>query len=108
MKAFIDRLYCFYNFTDERPGPWSSQLADLGRKAVVIAVGEQTNPEEGGMDLALKAMCLPVEALGYEIIDEMPVLGIFHKGIVKQHPEKLEKAENIGRLLASSLSHIFK
>ena len=105
IKAFIDRLYCFYNFTDERPGPWSSQLADQGRKAVIIAVGEQTNPEEGGMDLALKAMRLPVEALGYEIIDEMPVLGTFHKGIVKKHPEKIEKAESLGRLLASRLSH---
>jgi len=57
------------------------------------------------MDLALKAMRLPVEALGYEIIDEMPVLGTFHKGIVKKHPEKIEKAESLGRLLASSLSH---
>ena len=36
MKAFIDRLYCFYNFSDERPGYWSSRLAGQGRKAVPL------------------------------------------------------------------------
>ena len=34
MKSFIDRLYCFYDFGDERPGHWSSQLAGQGRKAL--------------------------------------------------------------------------
>ena len=101
MKSFIDRLYCFYNFSDERPGSWSSQLADQGRKAIIAAVGEQASHEEGGMDLTLKAMRLPIEALGYEVIGEMPVLGIFNKGKVKKYPQELEKAESLGRLLAS-------
>lgn len=103
MKSFIDRLYCFYNFSDERPGYWSSQLADQGRKAIIIAIGEQASREEGGMDLTLKAMRLPIAALGYEVIAEMPVLGIFHKGKVKNYPEELEKAEHLGRLLAKSI-----
>jgi len=100
MKSFIDRLYCFYEFSDERPGYWSSQLADQGRKAIIAAVGEQASREEGGMDLTLKAMRLPIEALGYEVIGEMPVLGIFNKGKVKRYPQELEKAERLGRLLA--------
>lgn len=103
MKSFIDRLYCFYNFSDERPGHWSSQLADQGRKAIIIAIGEQASREEGGMDLTLKAMRLPIAALGYEVTAEMPVLGIFHKGKVKNYPEELEKAEHLGRLLAKSI-----
>lgn len=103
MKSFIDRLYCFYNFSDERPGYWSSQLADQGRKAIIIAIGEQASREEGGMDLTLKAMRLPIAALGYEVTAEMPVLGIFHKGKVKNYPEELEKAEHLGRLLAKSI-----
>lgn len=41
MKSFIDRLYCFYDFSDKRQGSWSSQLADQGRKAIIAAVGEQ-------------------------------------------------------------------
>lgn len=40
MKAFIDRLYCFYNFENQHPRKWSSQLADQGRKAVVVAIAE--------------------------------------------------------------------
>ena len=32
MKAFIDRLYCFYNFTNDRPRRWSSQFAGEGAK----------------------------------------------------------------------------
>jgi multimeric flavodoxin WrbA len=103
MKSFIDRLYCFYNFSDERPGSWSSQLAGLGRKAIIVAIGEQASREEGGMDLTLKNMRLCIEALGYEVIDEMPVLGIFHKGKVKKYPEELEKAEHLGKLLAQSI-----
>ncbi|MDG6243521.1 MAG: flavodoxin family protein [Methanolobus sp.] len=30
MKAFIDRLYPYYDFSDERPGPYSSKLEDQG------------------------------------------------------------------------------
>jgi len=100
MKSFIDRLYCFYEFSDERPGYWSSQLADQARKAIIAVVGEQASREEGGMDLTLKAMRLPIEALGYEVIGEITVLGIFNKGKVKRYPQELEKAERLGKLFA--------
>ncbi|MFC1913680.1 flavodoxin family protein [Chloroflexota bacterium] len=101
MKSFIDRLYSFYYFSDERPGYWSSRLGDQGRKAIISFVGEQTSLEEGGMDLSFETMRRSVEALGYEIIGEMPVLGIFHKGKVKEYSQVLEQAENLGRELAS-------
>lgn len=101
MKSFIDRLYCFYNFADERPGYWSSQLADQGRKAIIAVVGEQASREEGGMDLTLETMRRSIEALGHEVIDELPVLGIFHKGKVRKYPQILEQAEALGRRLAS-------
>ena len=103
MKSFIDRLYSFYNFSDERPGHWSSQLADQGRKAIIAVVGEQATREEGGMDLTLETMRRSIKALGYGVVDELPVLGIFHKGKVKEYPKILEQAEAIGRQLASSL-----
>jgi multimeric flavodoxin WrbA len=103
MKAFIDRLYCLYDFSDERPGSWSSRLANQGRKAVIIAVCEQKSREEAGMDLTLRAMRLCVEALGYEVISELPVLGVFGKGEIKKYPEELEKAEALGKLLAGSV-----
>lgn len=40
MKAFIDRLYCFYNFQNTRPRAWSSQLGHQDRKAVLMAICE--------------------------------------------------------------------
>jgi len=103
MKSFIDRLYCFYNFSDERPGQWSSQLAGQGRKAIIAVVGEQATREEGGMDLTLEVMRRSIKALGYEVIAELPVLGIFNKGKVKEYPQVLEQAESLGIRLASLL-----
>lgn len=101
MKSFIDRLYCFYDFDDERPGNWSSRLGKQGRKAVIAAVGEQIGDEESGMNLALKAMRLPLEALGYEIIAELSVTGVFKKGKVLQYPESLNSAESLGKRLGN-------
>jgi len=101
MKSFIDRLYCFYDFSDERPGYWSSQLAGQGRKAIIAVVGEQATREAGGMDLTFETMRRSIKALGYEVIDELPVLGIFHKGKVREYPQILEQAEALGRRLAS-------
>ena len=101
MKAFIDRLYCFYDYGKERPGGWSSRLADEGRKAAIVVVGEQLTSEEGGMDLTMEALRRPLEALGYEVVIEMPVFGIHHRGRVKEYPETLEKAEQLGEEMAA-------
>lgn len=101
MKSFIDRLYCFYDYGKERPGEWSSRLADQGRKAAIVVVGEQLTSEEGGMDLTLEALRRPFEALGYEVVSEMPVFGIHHRGRVKEYPETLEKAEQLGEEMAA-------
>ncbi|THB63256.1 MAG: flavodoxin family protein, partial [Desulfovibrio sp.] len=35
MKAFIDRLYAYYDFTDDRPRGYSSRLAGKDRQAAV-------------------------------------------------------------------------
>ncbi len=100
MKSFIDRLYSFYNFSDERPGYWSSQLAGQGRKAIIAVVGEQASREESGMDLTLETIRRSIVALGYEVIGELPVLGIFARGKVKEYPQILEQATDLGRQLA--------
>ena len=101
MKAFIDRLYCFYNFDDNRPRGWSSQLADQGRKAVLAAVCEQVGKDD--MGFTLEAMRRPLQALGYEIIGELPVFGIFDRAKVKEEKEILIKASKLGADLAKSL-----
>jgi multimeric flavodoxin WrbA len=100
MKAFIDRLYCYYEFDNaNRPGPWSSRLADQGRKAALLAVCEQMNEEEG-LGFTVKGMRLPLEALGYEIADEVVSFGRFAKGAVKGDDEVLKRCAEVGGGLA--------
>jgi multimeric flavodoxin WrbA len=101
MKAFIDRLYCFYRFDDQRPRGWSSRLAGQGRKAVLAAVCEQENPAD--MGFTLEAMRYPIAALGFDILGELPVYGIFDKAKVKEKKAVMGKAEKLGRALAQSL-----
>lgn len=101
MKAFIDRLYCFYNFDKQRPGPWSSQLGNQGRKAIVGAICEQEN--EYDMGFTLEAMKRPLEALGYEVVGELTVLEIFHKGKVAKDLVNIDKAHQLGLSLADAL-----
>jgi multimeric flavodoxin WrbA len=101
MKAFIDRLYCFYNFVDPRPGPWSSKLADQERKALVAAVSEQSDKKD--MGFTLEAMQWPLEALGYEVIEQLPILGTFARGQVADSPNYLASAEKSGEQLAAAI-----
>lgn len=100
-KAFIDRLYCFYELEYPRPGPWSSRLSGQNRKAVVIAVAEQ--PDLGDTGIILEAMRKPLEALGYEVLEEVLALGAFDKGAVSQRPEVLGATENAAATLARSI-----
>ena len=99
MKAFIDRLYCFYDFDNEHPRGWSSRLANQGKKAVLTIVAEQVDPKDLGV--AMEAMRLPVKALGYSIAGELAVPGVFEAGVVRQRPEVLDQAARLGRNLAA-------
>jgi multimeric flavodoxin WrbA len=104
LKAFIDRLYCFYYFGEERPGYWKSQLADKGKKAVIAVIGEQKDEEEGGINLTLTTLSLPIKALGYKIVNQISVPGVFPKGKIKDDLHILDKAEAVGKHLAASLA----
>lgn len=101
MKAFIDRLYCFYHFDDNRPRGWKSGLAGQGRKAVLGAVCEQESPSD--MGFTLEAMRYPLQSLGYEIFAEIPVFGIFDRGKIKQKVDVLAEAEKVGYDFGKSL-----
>lgn len=101
MKAFIDRLYCFYNFAKDHPRSWSSQLAGQNRKAVIAAICEQENATD--MGFTLEAMKQPLIALGYEIVGELTVFKIFDKGGVKKDKESIAEARALGAQLATQL-----
>ncbi|MFC2009212.1 flavodoxin family protein [Chloroflexota bacterium] len=95
MKAFLDRLYSYYDFTEPRPGPVASRLSGQGRKAVIVAVGEQDTYELGGMDSTLVILRRNLDILGFQIVGELPVLGVFEGGEVLKRPEVLKAAEEL-------------
>ena len=101
IKAFIDRLYCFYNFDTNCPRGWSSRLSGQGRKAVLAAVCEQKDKKD--MGFTLDAMRLPLEALGYEVIGQLPVFKIFDRGKVKEDRDLLTRASQLGADLAQAI-----
>ncbi|NWH05372.1 flavodoxin family protein [Desulfobacter latus] len=101
MKALIDRLYCFYNFNDNRPRSWTSQLENQGRKAVIAAICEQESVED--MGFTLEAMRQPLAALGLDVIGELAVFRIFDKAKVKDDKEAMGKAYQLGRDLACAV-----
>ena len=103
IKAFIDRLYCFYTFDNNRPRGWSSRLENQGRKAVLAAVCEQESEED--MGFTIEAMRRPLIALGYEIIGELMVFAVFDRGKVKEKRDILASASSLGVKLAKSLSN---
>jgi multimeric flavodoxin WrbA len=102
MKAFIDRLYCFYIFENTRPRAWASRLAHQGRKAAIVAICEQDDPRDMGWPL--EAMRLPLEALGFEIVGELSVLGVFDKGGITTQQDTIVQARRLAATLARSLT----
>ncbi|MDT8273306.1 MAG: flavodoxin family protein, partial [Desulfomonilia bacterium] len=78
-----------------------SRLAGQGRTAVVSAVCEQADSYD--MGFTLEAMRRPLEALGYDVIGELPVFGIFEKGGVRERTDLLEAAEKLGAELSEAI-----
>jgi multimeric flavodoxin WrbA len=101
MKAFIDRCYPFFEFSQERPGPYRSRLGGAGRKLLCVGVCEQN--EESEMALTLPAMSKPFPPLGYEVVAELAITGHFARGSVRRDDEALSKARQAGERLAAAL-----
>lgn len=101
MKAFIDRLYCYFDFDEPRPGPWTSRLIGQGRVGLVAAVCEQKDPRDMGCTLDVMRMSL--DALGYKLAGEMAVMATYDKGKVATDNRALEDAVKLGRRLGKAL-----
>ena len=101
MKAFIDRLYPYYIFSDDRPRNYRSRLADKKRMSLFFSIAEQTDPQEEGF--ALEAMSRPMEAFGYETLDKISFNGFFDKGAVKKDESVLKTAYELGQNLAETI-----
>jgi len=102
MKAFIERLYCYEIFDKDDRSVWMSLNEAIGIKyASVIAICEQNN--EHDMGFTAEAMKMPLEALGYRVIDVVKVLHLFKKGEAQQSNTALEQARISGEKLAKTL-----
>lgn len=102
MKAFIERLYCYETFDKNDRSIWMPLNEVMGIKyASVIAVCEQNN--EADMGFTAEAMKMPLEALGYRVIDAVKVLHLFKKGEAMQNDQALEQAKAAGENLAKTL-----
>lgn len=101
MKAFIDRLYCFYDFTDDHPRGYSSRLPDDGRVSAVLAVCEQMTREE--MGFTAEAMALPLAPLGYEPLGRVEAFGVFHAGKVREQQDTMAACTDLGAAMARRL-----
>lgn len=86
MKAFIDRLYCFYHFTNEHPRAYTSQLADRNIHAFVYGIGEQLSEHDFGF--TIEAMEKPLEALGISVVNSYKFFGYFAKTL-REDSERL-------------------
>jgi multimeric flavodoxin WrbA len=101
MKAFIDRLFPYYVFTNDNPRQFSSRLNGQGRRALVFGVGEQKSAAD--MRLVLPAMALPLQALGYEITRKVNFKGFLGRGVVAESEKTLEAAHKMGLTFGESL-----
>ena len=101
VKAFIDRLYPFFEFSDDRPRKYSSRMAEQERKAIVFSVSEQD--EMGEIGFTLEAMGYPLTALGYEVISDFSATGFFDRGAVRRDQKLLDLAAEKGQQLAHIL-----
>jgi multimeric flavodoxin WrbA len=102
ISAFFERCYCFEIFDDDDRSVWLSVNEVLGGKyAVVIAVCEQQNQED--MGFTAEAMSMPLQALGYRVVETVKVLKLFEKGAVLHDGQAVIQATTAGEKLAKTL-----
>lgn len=88
IKGFIDRLYCFYNFSISHPRAYSSQLEEKNIYAFIYGIGEQMDEHDFGF--TIEAMEQPLQALGVKVINSYKFFGYFSKTL-KEDKYRLEQ-----------------
>ncbi len=101
MKAFIDRLYPYYEFGDTVPRPFKGLWKGTGKVGIVCTVCEQSTPHD--MGFVIEAMRWPLEALGCDISTTVSAMLAFRKGDVLKDTRALGAAKEAGRELSSRL-----
>ncbi len=102
MKAFIERLYCYEIFDEEDRSIWMPlNEASSVKYSSIIAVCEQN--DESDMGFTADAMKMPIEALGYRVVNVVKILHLFKKGEAIKNSQALSQAKTAGEGLAKTL-----
>jgi multimeric flavodoxin WrbA len=102
IAAFFERCYCFEIFGEDDRSVWLSVNEALGGKyAAVIAVCEQQ--DEKDMGFTAEAMSLPLQSLGYRVVETVKVLRLFEKGAALSDGPAMDAAAAAGKKLAKTL-----
>jgi multimeric flavodoxin WrbA len=101
VKAFIDRYYPYYDFTEPRPGPYKARLAGQGRIMIPIGICEQNEASE--MRYTIPVMRDALEVIGYETVTEIAVTGHFYSGTVADDDEVRRRVSEAITLFAERL-----
>lgn len=100
MKAFIERLYPYEIFDEEDRHVWMGLNEVTGIKhAMVIGVCEQL--DESDMGFTIEAMSMPLQALGYRVIEEVKILNLFKPGDAL-------KSENAMKSVKQGMTKLYK
>jgi len=100
MKCFIDRLYPYFDFSDQRPGPYTSRLSNRGKKALIFGVCEQL--EEKEMQYHIPLMADAIKVVGYEIVDTLYFTGHFKANSVSHNTKDIARAFEAGRAFVNT------
>jgi len=102
VSKLFERCYCFEAFDADDRSVWANVNEALGGKyAAVIAVCEQA--DEADMGFTADAMRLPLESLGYRVVDTVKALKLFEKGAALRDGDALATASAVGKKLARTM-----
>jgi len=101
MKAFIDRMYCRVVFHEDDRSVWTCANEAKGiRPAVTVSVCEQLDAKD--MGFTPEAMRMPLEVLGFRVVDEVKALHLFSAGEALEDDASLMMAQRAGERLDRS------
>ncbi len=102
MKSFIERLYPYQVFANDDRSVWTSVNEVLGGKfAVVIGICEQNNHKD--MGFTAEAMSLPLEALGYRVVETVKILHAFKRDDAENNLTALAQVKEAGIKLRKTM-----
>jgi len=101
IKAFIDRLYPYYEFEEPRPGPYKARLAGQGRLMIPVGICEQNQASE--MRYTIPVMRDALEVVGYETVTEVAITGHFYKGTVASDQPVIDRVRAAAAAMAERM-----